>query len=325
MAKLIITNGEAARDQMRAAGLGYDILCWRDILHEGPVPETQTLEELSAIRAQFLAERGWSEVGPLLAAFAERDAQLRNHTRYDTVIVWLEHDLYDQLQLLQVLDFFASEPRRDGLCLIQAGRHLGQESPSALKRHLRLLEAVTPGQLELARLCWRAFRSPTPMRLAALLQFDITPLPFLRAAILRQLEELPAPLNGLTRTEDSILRAITQGLAQPRDLFADYSEGEEAAFMADWSFWHVLDQLSGGHSPLVAGLYGVSFSPQMGQEAFEAYVSTELRVTNLGLNALNGKTDAAQHRRIDRWIGGVHLTNANLWRWDAGNRRLSAP
>ncbi len=325
MAKLIITNGETSRDLMRAAGLGDDILCWRDILHEGPVPETATLEELSAIRARFLSERGWSDLASLEAAFAERDAKLRGHTAYDTIILWFEHDLYDQLQLLQVLDFFAVEPPRKGLCLIQAGRHLGAESPAALKRHLRLLAPVTSEQLELARLCWRAFRSDTPQRFAALLHFDLSPLPFMRAAVLRQLEELPAPGTGLTHTEEAILRSITEGLNRPRLVFEAFSQGDEAAFMGDWSFWHVLDQLGGGHSPLVAGLYGKSFSPQMGPEAFEAYVSTELRVTNLGLNALYGRADAAQHRRIDRWIGGLHLTNANLWRWDAAARRLSAP
>ncbi len=325
MAKLIITNGETSRDLMRGAGLSDDILCWRDILHEGPVPETETLEELSAVRARFLSERGWSDFATLEAAFAERDALLRRHAAYDTVILWFEHDLYDQLQLLQILDFFAGEPPRKGVCLIQAGRHLGRESPAALKRHLRLLEPVTPEQLDLARLCWRAFRSSTPQRFAALLHFDLSPLPFLRAAVLRQLEELPAPATGLTQTEETILRAIAGGNNRPRSIFEDFSQGEEAAFMADWSFWHVLDQLCGGHSPLIAGLFGMSFSPQMGPEAFEAYVSTELRVTNLGLNALSGRADAAQHRRIDRWIGGLHLTNANLWRWDAGSRRLLAP
>ena len=36
--RLIITNGDDAVARMREAGIRGEILPWRDILHEGPVP-----------------------------------------------------------------------------------------------------------------------------------------------------------------------------------------------------------------------------------------------------------------------------------------------
>jgi hypothetical protein len=95
--------------------------------------------------------------------------------------------------------------------------------------------------------------------------------------------------------------------------------------MGNWSFWHILDQLGMGHSPLVTGFNGHSFSPQLGDEELEPYLCSELSLTNLGQNALKGLADAAVHRRIDRWMGGVHLMNNNLWRWDPEARQLIAP
>jgi hypothetical protein len=325
MARLIITNGESAAAKMREAGLQDHILCWRDILHEGPAPETESLEAFSTVRAAFLAERGWSEPDALAAAFSARDSAIRLHSRYDSVLIWLEHDLYDQLQLLQILDFFAHEPERDGLALIQAGRHLGRENPAALRRHLRLLEPVTQLHLDLAQIAWRSFRAANPQAFAALLRFDLGLFPFLRTAVLRLLEELPAPATGLTATEWRIMELLREGCDTPQRLFAEFNDGEDAQFMGDWSFWHIIDQLGTGYSPLITGLYGIQFSPRMSEDELARYLNAELRLTNLGLNALRHSTDVAKHRRIDRWMGGVHLTNANLWRWDPAARRLVAP
>ena len=34
---------------------------------------------------------------------------MRAHADFDRIELWFEHDLYDQLQLLQILAFFADE------------------------------------------------------------------------------------------------------------------------------------------------------------------------------------------------------------------------
>ena len=44
--RLIITNGDSAAACMREARLDGEILPWRDILHEGPVPAGLDLEDL---------------------------------------------------------------------------------------------------------------------------------------------------------------------------------------------------------------------------------------------------------------------------------------
>jgi hypothetical protein len=59
---------------------------------------------LRETRARFLAESGWGDAGGLRAAFEERDETLAAALRdRRPVVLWFEHDLYDQLQLLQVL------------------------------------------------------------------------------------------------------------------------------------------------------------------------------------------------------------------------------
>ena len=106
-AMLCVVPGNTAATQLAKAGLGDERLVWRDILHEGPVPAGLDLAALGAVRARFLAAAGWTTEAEALAAFAERDRALARFDRHDEVVLWLDGNLVNQLQLLQLLDWFA--------------------------------------------------------------------------------------------------------------------------------------------------------------------------------------------------------------------------
>ncbi len=101
---LNITNGDCAVDLMKKAQIPGSFLTWRDVLHDGPVPGLIGLRELSDIRARFLANRGWGDENKIKQDFIQRDNTLKCYSNYDRIILWFEHDLYDQLQLIQILD-----------------------------------------------------------------------------------------------------------------------------------------------------------------------------------------------------------------------------
>lgn len=326
MKSLIITNGDAAADLMKQARINGEVLCWRDILHEGPVPQTETLEDLSAIRVDYLAHGGWGDPEEIAGSFAQRDAVMRSLHEFSDVTLWFEHDLYDQLQLLQILDFLAVQPELHArVSLIQAGSFIAKETPNRLKSHLKLRKPVSEMQYALSQGAWAAFRAPSPETWASFLRYDTSALPFLRPAILRHMEEYPAPGTGLTRTEAFILEMIYTGHVTPVAIFHLFEENEEAAFMGDWSFWRILDALGEGAAPFITGFAVRGFSPFMDDETRGAYLNSELRLTGLGVTALHGKKDAVEFRRVDRWMGGTHLTGRRCWRWDADARMLYAP
>ncbi|KAI95648.1 hypothetical protein T281_04410 [Rhodomicrobium udaipurense JA643] len=322
--RLIITNGDEAVARMREARIDGEILPWRDILYEGPVPSLP-LDELSDVRARFLAQRGWTSEEELRAAFRARDDVLRGHAEFREIVLWFEHDLYDQLQLVQVLDFLAGEGRREGVSLIQSGRYIGTETPRGLKPHLHLQERATEAHFALAWLTWNAFRAPSPEPWANLLRLSTHVLPFLRLAILRLLEELPDHRTGLSRTETTILTLIHDGVRHPAYVYDAYRESEVALFMGDWSFYCLLDALGDTSAPFIAGLNGRAFSPGLPEGARDDYMASRLSLTHLGVSVLSGHADALQHRRIDRAIGGVRITSRAPWRWDGDARRLVPP
>ncbi|MEM7191623.1 MAG: DUF1835 domain-containing protein, partial [Pseudomonadota bacterium] len=208
MTDLIITNGDSAGELLRRSLQATEVLPWRDVLHEGPVPFTETREELNAARVAFLAEAGAADASALELDFSARYRGLGINANFERVILWFEHDLYDQLQLLQVLDWFADHPREpETLLLVQTDDYISRQEPEAIQEQAALARPVTQVQLDLAIRAWAAFRQPTPEAWANLLKEDLSALPFLRGAVIRMLEELPGP-DGLSRTERQVLACL---------------------------------------------------------------------------------------------------------------------
>ena len=300
---LHVTNGESAGNTLRQTSLGGAVLSWQDVLHEGPVPDVPT-EELRRTRARFLSECGWGSERSLLESFERRDRLYEHALDASTqVVLWFEHDLYDQLQLLQVL-----AEAREGVELIQANDHLGPLTADELEALWPQRVPVTAKMLALAREAWGAFRAPEPTAAAELLTRDTAVLPFLDSAFVRLLEELPDAESGLSRTELQLLEPLLDGPRTPPELFVASQAREEAAFAGDAWVWKRLFELQ----PLVGVLQP---PPPLGDA--QAFAHAQVTLTDLGREVLAGGTDRLAVAPIDRWLGGTHLRGDPDWRWDS--------
>ncbi len=324
--ELVITNGDSAANSMKTVGIGDEVLPWRDVLHMGPVPNVGGLAALSELRARYLASSDWITLDDALEGMKERDQLLWDNEKFDRLTLWFEHDLYDQLQLLQILSFLAENPRNDGAVhLVQADDYLGVLTPEELLPLADTAKPVTQAQLLLATRAWSALGEDTPESWAALLDQDLLALPFLRGAVVRMLEELPDSRSGLSRTERQILDVIDQGVCEPRHMFGKCQELEEAKFMGDWGFFHFLQNQARAAKPTLHGLGSASFAPRQSDDDRKKFLTSALRLTDFGHDILAGKEDFAAHNEIDFWWGGTLVTNDDLWRWDARNSVLIAP
>jgi len=327
---LHVTNGDAAAEPLRRAGLGGEVLAWRDVLHEGPVPAGLAPAELNRVRARFLADAGWTGFDEARAGLDARDAALAAAAAGGgEVVLWFEHDLYDQLQLLQVLDRLADgEAARARVSLVCIGEFpgvepfhgLGQLGPEQLASLHPGRAPVTGAQRALARAAWAAFCAPDPTEIERVLAGDTAALPFLRGALLRHLEQFPAVGDGLARTERQVLEALAAGAATPGEVFAADQAREERVFMGDTTLWGYVAGLAAGPEPLLRAADGAPPGPG-GAAAFRAW---RLEPTEHGLAVLRGEADRLSAGGVDRWLGGVHLRGAAApWRWDRAARRLA--
>lgn len=313
---LNITNGDCTVEIMKKAGIPGIFLPWRDVLHDGPVPKGLSLEELSQVRAKFIISRGWGTPENIERSFIERDNILKSFEKYEKVILWFEHDLYDQLQILQILDWFhENNKNRIKISLICINKYLGMLSPAEMKGLFKYEELITDKHLLLSVKAWSAFRSSSPDDWNGLLNMDTTALPFLEDAIIRLLEEYPNVSNGLSRTAQQALRIISEGEKFPGRVFARSQESEDRRFLGDSSFWIILHELLDSN-PAVLGL------SQGKQLMLPTTNDQELTITPVGLEVLAGKRNWLDITNLDRWIGGVHLESTNVHRWNAGSSSI---
>jgi hypothetical protein len=240
------------------------------------------------------------------------------------VVLWFEHDLYDQLQLIQVLD--AVNGTAD-VAAILPDRFLGEMEPGDLAALWPDRALIRRDQIALGRLAWDAVRAPDPTSIHALLDTHTAALPHLGAALRRHLEELPAVGDGLGRVEREALEALAAaGPQTPVEVFLAVQRAEEAPFLGDTWMWTRLHELGRGDARLVettAGepLLALSPGPDGGR-----FTEQEVTLTDTGREVLAGDADRAALLPLDRWVGGIHITGPEpAWRWDRrAGRAVSA-
>ena len=224
----------------------------------------------------------------------------------DRYVLWFEADLYDQLLLIEVLSKLEAEPAR--ISLVSIGEYRG-------KAHFGGLGELTPQQLaallpeavtfnveavQLAQQAWRAYRASRPRGLPAIARASSPELRFLGEAFARLMQEYPSRVDGLSLTERRILQAVDEGAHRPREIFLALWQRERRPFLADQPTFEVIKRLSEARHPLLApGPY-----------------RDRLRLTPVGREVLEGSADHVRLNGLDRWIGGVHLTGAEDWRYD---------
>jgi hypothetical protein len=252
--------------------------------------------------------------GAALEAFAGRDRALAGFREHDEVVLWFEHDLYDQLQLAQLLDWFADQEMGGvPLTLVCGAEYLGHSTPERIAARFGEREPVTDAQLALGEAAWNAFRSPDPTAVSALIGGDTAALPWMAGALRRHLQQFPATRGGLSRSERQALEALADGASTPRDLFLAHNRREDPVWLGDSTFVAYLHDLAGGDAPLLR------LAPADNPDDMDRAVE----MTDAGRAVLDGREDRVRLCGIDRWLGGVHLRgHAVGWRWSEDEGRL---
>jgi len=327
---LHVTNGESAANTLRRTALGGAVLPWQDVLHAGPVPAVPR-PELRRRRAAFLSECGWGGRREILSSLEGRDEQL--HRAFDgrvPVVLWFEHDLYDQLQLVDVLALAREDGATPSAIVVESFpgkpgfRGLGELTAEELETLWPGRGYVGEAALETAAGVWDAFRESEPDTLAGWVTRGTPALPLLGPALGRLLEELPAPGDGLSTTERTALRAVAEGASTPVATFLAAQELESAPFLGDAWFFRVLAELGRGPARLVeTGGADLPAPPPLGDGRL--FAGAPIGLTAAGERVLAGTDDRVELLGVDRWVGGTHLVAGRVWRWDAARRRLVVP
>jgi hypothetical protein len=320
-AALHVTNGDITADTLERGGVSRRVLPWRDALHEGPVPAVPE-DELRRIRADFLAGDESSRRGEILRLLRTRDETV-TAGRGGHYVLWFEADVYDQLQLAQILARLGElqvPPSR--ITLICIGEYpgiahfggLGELDALQLEGLLATNAAapVSTAAVELAGRAWAALCAPDPVGLIEIAAAPSPELRFLAEAFERLAREYPSTRDGLSLTERRILAALADGGSTAGQAHARIGAREARPYLGDGFCFDIIARLVVARSPLLEAELPVA-------------AGTRVRVTDAGRAVLDGTADHVALNGIDRWIGGVHLVGEEArWRWNEGTETLTA-
>jgi hypothetical protein len=318
MTTLHVRCGSDIKSTLQEAGFLGHFLEYSDPLCQGPVVDDVGWLDR---RADFLAfaygrgtGRGREQIAEDLAR-AEQNLQCAA-ARYERVVLWFEHDSYDQIVLARCLAQFTDTlPAR--LEMITLNHYpgavrfigLGQLPPEALRLLWNGRKPVSEQQLLTGRTVWNLLRAPDPRPLAAMAAHGLPDLPYLAGAVRRHCQELPWISDGLSLTERLILQLLAE---QPRTVGAIYRdlmlEREPLPWLGDLMMLFVIENMKAVSSPAFTG-------------AFESqdwhWPKERLTITPLGLAILAGEVDWLSLNPPQRWLGGVSIAAGSpVWRWD---------
>ena len=330
--QLHVTNGDSVAALIEKSSIQGDVLPWRDPMHSGPFPADLNLDEISNVRAEYLAGAG-TTVDSVKRDFRLRNDCLRTAPQYDEVVLWFEHDLLDQLQILQLLDWFNNADigttALTMICIDQfpetpGFRGLGQLSSEQLETLLPARAPVASAQLQLATSAWEYFRSTNPQHLEKLIRSDTTALPFLGKAIQRHFQEYAWTSDGLTRTERQILSLVSSGVIKPGQVFIGNMNLEDVLYMGDWTTYRIIASLCDLNTPLLSCAPDGTFNyPPQHNLTPEVFQQQTLSLTDAGSEVLAGTRNASSLINRNEWLGGVHIkSDAPKWMWDDSTSRL---
>jgi hypothetical protein len=307
------------------------------------VPEGLDATALRKVRADFIASSDWGDKREIAKQLKRRDEVLANAPVDEEVVLWFEHDLYDQLQMVQVMDRL--QDRRGGpVTAIMATDYLGYQTADRLREWFDRRQRLIDEQWDLAVRAWQAFRASDPRAVLDLLEVIATgtaasdpsdsttrlkvqgaaPLPSLPSAFIRLLQQYPSVRSGLSRTEAQTLTALAGGAITAHGAYTGSNHRvEEAVFMGDMGWWLHIRPLLTGPRPLIGvkGRAPADFND--GAWWGDGPETPKLAITEDGARVLAGRADHLALNGIDRWLGGVHLTGRSpAWRWDEAARSL---
>ncbi|MBP0444847.1 hypothetical protein J8J14_08625 [Roseomonas sp. SSH11] len=228
-----------------------EYFCLADPVCQGPVHGEFPAEYVSR-RAGFVAAHYGGGVAAVRARLAAEYEALRGLAGFDRILLWFEHDLWDQAVLIRLLSLLADWPALAGRIFLMPADGV-RPFPLLPQEELEALmpEPLPWSAVEAGAEAWRAFADPDPTALDRLTRRAL-PLPHLARAMRRHLQDLPWVTDGLGLTERMVMQGVAEGVRTEAALLARIREADTVFHVTDLILRDLLARLSTGTRRLIS-------------------------------------------------------------------------
>ena len=105
---LHILNGGSTEETLRLTDVDGEFFSFRDALIDGPTPANVDAATWRHVRAEHLSSGYGADFEECEKSLLEQEQTLNSSSAHDEVVLWFEHDLFCQLNLLYLLDWYSS-------------------------------------------------------------------------------------------------------------------------------------------------------------------------------------------------------------------------
>ncbi|WP_255312403.1 DUF1835 domain-containing protein [Kiloniella majae] len=305
---LHIRCGSDIKHSLKVAGFIGEFHEFNDPFCQGPIPKGNKLDFLKT-RTEFISTAYGIPLKEITANQKIAYEKLDKLWDYEQVILWFEHDSYDQLILTFLLDHFSSlvsRPKLEIICIdsvpgVPDFVGLGQLAPEMLIWLWENQRApITDEQLTLGESIWNALKQETPQDLERIIETGTPELPLMANALKRHLKELPSDKNGLGLTQELTLRILAdKGPLKGKELFATLMrEYEPLPYLGDLMYWYELSQLKKSKKALINDEAANTPLP---------WPERLISITQAGQELLSGKLNYKDFIPDARWVGGIKI------------------
>jgi hypothetical protein len=310
--------GSDIQNALNLAGFSGDFLEFADPYCQGCVPDCPNLSQFLDIRADFIARAYGITLEDARKRLEREYNGLQTSHTYERVVLWFEHDPYDQLILAYVLHYFWQSPPRpqhlELICIdafpgIQRFVGLGQLSPEVLRSLWENRQPITEQHLQLGHRVWQGLTASSPTRLMDVVATGTPLIPPMARSLRRHLQELPWVEDGLSLTERLTLEILAQrGAIAAHHLFKTLvMEKEPLPYLGGTMYWYVLNHLHHSQYPPF----------EITTETRELpWPQRQLQLTETGRALLCREVNWRDIQPSDRWVGGIHLGGESCWMWN---------
>ena len=298
-----IHNGDVVAALARRVGIPGEHLAYRESLVTGPVVPG---EEWIETRAQTLAAASGVDLLRARTDVVEQEQVLDRARDEDEIVLWFEHDLYCLVHLLYLLQRFAGSP----LSLVWSPEPLGNEEDHSLIAMFESRAAVSPEMRATAARVWEAYTGSDAEALNEWVGRETVDFPFLGQGMALHASRFPSTSNGIGAVEQRALDHIAAGFNDFGAIFEHINAEIPRFGFGDSEVFRQLRAMSTRAVPLIT----INGEPP----------KALCMITAAGEDVLRGRADDIALNGADLWLGGVHLTKENLFRWDGQRLNRSA-
>ena len=250
---LHITNGDSTTNYLQKLEIQGDFITWREMLCEGKTEVNVGSEPFWKSRFDFFKQSYKVTKQQFIDLTLKEYRNLCNQKTQEEIVLWFEHDLFCQVNMLAVISWLKRYRKGRKVSLVCSGTIEGSEklfglsqlSEKQLREHYKNKVELSIDDIEYADYVWQLYCSNNPIKLENVYQYQPSKnFKYLTDGLLAHLQRFPSLTNGLNTVENNILTIAYQNTISSKHKFVGaILQNEDHYGFGDMQYFKKIDDL----------------------------------------------------------------------------------